>query len=313
MPLTLEQYADTLSTRDLVWPSPPPAVPVKAKPHLQRLSDVRLVACNIYGTLLAIGTGNLVFEHPTKLVMDIALDKTVKEFKMWQSMSRKPGQPSEYMGELYKKALDDLRLAASPGEKFPEISAEKIWDNIVKKLQKKEYKYDVATLGAMPELLQKIAYFFHASLQGTAAYSGLTETLEDLSSRGLKLGLLADAQSFTMVQLQRALGENVRVGQLFPPGLGSLSCDVGGRKPSERLFKHFLAAAAKQGIEAGSILHLGSRIIEDIAPAKKLGMKTALFAGDKESLRATAEQLKDPALRPDLLLTDLSQLPQAFG
>jgi hypothetical protein len=42
-------------------------------------------------------------------------------------------------------------------------------------------------------------------------------------------------------------------------------------------------------------------------------MKTALFAGDKESLRATAEQFKDPAFRPDLLLTELAQLPQAFG
>jgi FMN phosphatase YigB (HAD superfamily) len=55
-------------------------------------------------------------------------------------------------------------------------------------------------------------------------------------------------------------------------------------------------------------LHIGSRIIEDIAPAKKLGMRTALFAGDKESLQATPEQLKDAATRPDLLLTDLSQL-----
>jgi FMN phosphatase YigB (HAD superfamily) len=313
MALSLEQYADSLATRDLVWPRPPAPVSAKARPHLEDLSGVRLVACNIYGSLLGIATGNLVFEHPTKLVMDVALDKTVQEFKMWQSMSRKPGQPSEYMYELYKKALHELRLAASPGEKHPEIVAEKIWDNIVKKLQKKDYKYDVATLGSIEALLGKIAYFFHASLQGTVPYPGLAATLEDLRSRGIKLGLLADAQSFTMLQLQRALGEGVRASEIFPANLRSLSFEVGGRKPSERLFKHFLAAAAKQGILPDAILHLGSRIIEDIAPAKKLGMKTALFAGDKESLRATAEQFKDPAFRPDLLLTELAQLPQAFG
>src|SRR5258708_24429639 len=102
MALTLEQYVDRLSTRDLVWPSPPARVAVKAKPHLQRLPEVRLVACNVYGSLLGIATGTLVFEHPTRLIMDVALDKTVQEFKMWQSMSRKPGQPSEYMYELYK-------------------------------------------------------------------------------------------------------------------------------------------------------------------------------------------------------------------
>ena len=38
-------------------------------------------------------------------------------------------------------------------------------------------------------------------------------------------------------------------------------------------------------------------------PAKRLGMKTALFAGDKASLQATPEQFKEPASRPDVLLT----------
>ena len=37
-------------------------------------------------------------------------------------------------------------------------------------------------------------------------------------------------------------------------------------------------------------------------------MRTALFAGDKESLQATKEQLSDPAMRPDVLLTELEQI-----
>jgi hypothetical protein len=37
-------------------------------------------------------------------------------------------------------------------------------------------------------------------------------------------------------------------------------------------------------------------------------MRTALFAGDKASLQATPEQLKDPASRPDVLLTALDQI-----
>ena len=35
---------------------------------------------------------------------------------------------------------------------------------------------------------------------------------------------------------------------------------------------------------------------------------TALFAGDKASLQATAEQLKDAHSRPDVLLTELNQI-----
>ena len=36
----------------------------------------------------------------------------------------------------------------------------------------------------------------------------------------------------------------------------------------------------------------------------------ALFAGDRASLQATAEQLKEPPSRPDVLLTELSQLAE---
>ena len=46
-----------------------------------------------------------ICEHPQKLIMDVALDKTVQEYKMWGSMSRKPGQPSEYMGQIYEQTL----------------------------------------------------------------------------------------------------------------------------------------------------------------------------------------------------------------
>ena len=56
-----------------------------------------------------------------------------------------------------------------------------------------------------------------------------------------------------------------------------------------------------------------SRLPQDVAPARKLGMKTGLFAGDKTSLQASAEQLKDPASRPDVMLTELSQIADVVG
>ena len=43
-------------------------------------------------------------------------------------------------------------------------------------------------------------------------------------------------------------------------------------------------------------------------PPKIENTQQLLAAFDKESLQATPEQLKDAATRPDLLLTDLSQL-----
>ena len=62
------------------------------------------------------------------------------------------------------------------------------------------------------------------------------------------------------------------------------------------------------------MLHVGSSLARDIAPAKKFGLRTALFAGDKASLVvADKAQLKDPATRPDVMLTDLAQIADVLG
>jgi hypothetical protein len=207
-------------------------------------------------------------------------------------------------------------LAPSPGEKYPEIAAERIWEAILKKLMQKDYKYDVNFYGPLPEYCRKIAYFFHASLQGTECYDGVSTALEFVHHAGLKQGLIADAQCFSFVQLQRGLARQhgaVEAEMLLPTSLRSLSCEVGGRVPSERLFKQCLQSLSSLGIAPTQVLHVGSRLSLDLAPAKKLGMRTALFAGDKESLEATKEQLKDPATRPDALLTELPQIAEIVG
>jgi FMN phosphatase YigB (HAD superfamily) len=311
MPLTLEQYATYLDSRGACWPAVPPIEHPKARAHLTAMHGVRAVSWSIYGTLVAIGGGELLFEHPQKFIMDLALDKTVQEFKMWGAMSRKPGQPSEYMGQLYNKALTELRMVPSRGEKFPEVLAERTWENILKKLLQKDYKFDAGFFGSLNEYSRKIAFFFHASLQGTACYEGAATALQHLKEHGIALALSADAQCFTLIQLQRGLAAQnpkARVEDLFDKNLRALSFETGAKKPSDRLFESLVKGLENRGISPHETLHVGSRIAQDVAPAKKAGMRTALFAGDKASLCATPEQLKDPKCRPDVLMTELTQI-----
>ncbi len=316
MPLTLEQYASYLDTRDLPWPAPPEVERPNARPHLVRLPGVRAVLWDVYGSLLSVKGGELLFEHPQKLLMDVALDKTVQEYKMWGSMTRKPGQPGEYLGQLYSMALAVARGVTSGGEKYPEVASERVWEGIIKKLLQKDYKFDTNFFGALNEFSRKVAYFFHASLQGAACYRGAAEALRAVAAAGLKQGLLGDGQCFTAVQLQRGLAaqdEGAVLDELVPPGLRFLSHEVRARKPSERLFRHALQALAEQGVAPAEVLHVGSRLVQDLVPARRLGMKTALFAGDKASLQATKPQLKEPASRPDVMLTRLSQIADVLG
>jgi len=317
MALSLEQYASYLDSRqDLPWPAPPILTPVKARPHLVRLSKVRAVMWNVYGTLLAISQGELLFEHPQAFVMNNALDKTIQEFKMWASMSRKPGQPSEYLLQIYSQLLIEQRSVPGGTERYPEVQAERLWEAILKRLLQKDYKFDAGFFGSLNEYSRKVAYFFHASLQGTCCYPGAAVALQHVRKAGLRQGLLADGQCFTTVQLQRGLAaqdEQVRLENLLDGSLVVLSAEIRGKKPSERLFRRALELLGEKGISPGEVLHVGSRLKEDLVPARRLGMHTALFAGDKASLQANPEQLKDPNSRPDVLLTELDQIREVVG
>ncbi len=311
MALTLDQYVlDYLDTRGLPWPAMPKVDPPKAKPHLAPL-PVKAVLWNVYGTLLAIPTGELRYEAAIDFVTEAALDKTIKEFKMWNSMSRKPGAPSAYMKELFKKAYDLLKLTGGG-----EVAAEKVWEDIVNKLIKNDYTFDASTYGPIGEYVRKIAYFYHASIQGTGCYPGAADALRLVADSGRRQGVLADGQCFTPPQLLRGLRAQDPAFDLalfLPADLRVLSVEHRVRKPSAELFGAAVTALAKRGVTAGEILHVGSSIARDIVPAKKAGMRTALFAGDKASLVATPDQLKDAATRPDVLLTELPQIAEVLA
>ena len=215
------------------------------------------------------------------------------------------------MKELFNKALTVLKLAGSGGEKFPEVQTERVWDDIVKKLQQKEYSFDAVTYGSIGDFVKKIAYFYHASIQGTGPYPGAADALKLLAERGIAQGLLADGQCFTAGQLQRCLKQqdpDFDLSAVVAPAMRLISAEKKARKPSDTLFKLAVAAAAAKGATPSEVLHVGSSLSRDIGPAKKHGFRTALFAGDKNSLSATPEQLKDAAFRPDALITELPQV-----
>ena len=92
-----------------------------------------------------------------------------------------------------------------------------------------------------------------------------------------------------------------------------LSCQVGVRKPSPTLYDTCLQRFAEKGIQPGEILYVGNRLQSDLAVAKQLGIKTALYVGDKLSLKANSTEINNKNLRPKRLLTDLKQISNIVG
>lgn len=216
MPQSLQEYADWLANRDdLKWPVAPELVTPKATPYLKPLQEIAAVTFSVYGTLLHISDGDLLFDHEQQLRMQIALDKTIQEFNIWNSMSRKPGAPWEYMLTQYRNLLQDQKILGNVAKgEMPETNAFEIWKRLIERLQKNEYTFEESFYGDLDDFSLKVAYFFHSSLQGVQAMPGALETLCHLTGRGTKIALFADAQPFTFVQVLRGLASQ---GTLPPP------------------------------------------------------------------------------------------------
>lgn len=317
MPQTLADYAEWLAGRKLIWPAPPKPVAVKATPYLKPLAGIRAVSWSVYGTLLRISDGQLLHSPPQPIRMQVALEKTIHEFNMWNSMTRKPGAPWESMLHQYQEILDGLRMASARHRgDLTEVNSAKLWRKILDRLVKKNYQYDESEWGDLDALSEKVACFFHSSLQGVEAMPHAGEALSLISQSGVRQGLLGDAQCFTVVQLLRALrgtGKLPVLGELFTPGCLTFSSVEGVRQPSRSLYRTAASRWEECGVSPAEVLHVGSRLQDDLAAAREVGFRTALFAGDGVSLKATRTELQDPALKPDRLLTDLIQIRELLS
>ncbi|EDL59065.1 HAD family hydrolase [Gimesia maris] len=315
MAQSLQEYAEWLASRDdLIWPVAPELVAPKATPFLKPLNGIKAVTFSVYGTLLHIADGCLLFDHGQQLRMQIALDKTIKEFNMWNSMSRKPGAPWEYMLSQYRNLLEDQQISSrtAKGEK-PEINSVELWKQLITRLQKNEYSFDESFYGNLDDFSLKVAYFFHASLQGIQPMPEALATLEELSKRGKKIALFADAQPFTLVHLLRGLslqGKLPPLSELFTQECFCFSYREEVRKPSASLYERLLERFEQSGIAPEEILHVGTRIEDDLAIARRFGMKTILFAGDSLSVHASKAQVRNSDTKPDRLITSLGQLTE---
>ncbi|REJ82079.1 MAG: HAD family hydrolase [Planctomycetota bacterium] len=315
MAKSIAEYITWLDERqDLIWPKPPAPRPLKATPYLKPLPGVRAVAYEVYGTLLRIDGGRLQHIHPQQLRMQIALEKTIEEFRMWYSMSRKPGQPWEYLLQQYTTLIEEDRLKPTKRKgDAREVSSPHIWRRWIDRLVKNEYQYEESFYGDPDDLALKVAYFFHASLQGTAAAEHARDVLAQVSSAGLLQGVICDGQPFTPAQLLRDLQREspmTSLSEVLSPGCTTVSAEMGVCKPSPSLFATGLAAFTKRGVDPGEILYVSHRIDDDIAAIRSFGVRTALLATDAECCRVTADELRDPDRKPDRLLTDLRQISQ---
>jgi putative hydrolase of the HAD superfamily len=134
---------------------------------------------------------------------------------------------------------------------------------------------------------------------------GLVSTLEGLARMGMNLGIVSNAQVFTPCLFPALAGKSLEAFGV-PAAHCVWSWVKREAKPSTRLYGEALERLGHP--DPATCLYVGNDMRNDIAPAKAVGMQTALFAGDRRSLRwRKGDPLVGETL-PDMVITRLTHL-----
>ena len=128
---------------------------------------------------------------------------------------------------------------------------------------------------------------------------GAHELLAGLHAAGLRLGVISNTLQPGRC-MDRALA---RRGLLEYFDTRTYSSDEGVAKPHPAIFR---AALSAMGVPPGSALHVGDRLLADVAGAQSVGMRAVL-------IRVAQRPEADRSIVPEACIDELSELPEALA
>lgn len=276
-------------------------MPTEVEPRVATVEGLRAVVFDVYGTMIISGSGDVGVARASynQRALEMAL-QTAGYVGDYAAAARRGHQL--FVDEI---AATHLRLREQ-GTAYPEVEIRTIWRAVLSRLQA-EGLLDVAGPGDPTERVMQLAVHYECRTNPAWPMPGLLEVLDVMLARGLRLGIVSNAQFFTPYVLEALTRKSVEALG-FTHELCVWSFALLEAKPSVRLYDKLLEGLERQGIGPEQVLYIGNDMLNDIWPASRVGLRTALFAGDERSLRLRADDTRCAGVQPDLVITHLRQL-----
>jgi putative hydrolase of the HAD superfamily len=279
--------------------------PLEPKPtgisdHLVPLENIRAVVFDVYGTLFVSGSGDISIA--SEMSNQQALTEALR-------VARFSGNLKEAGAKGVERLLQAIQhthiMRQNIGITYPEVDIRDEWKTVLKSLQQEHLIEEKIT----HETILCVSVDYECWINPVWPMPGIQATLQALRDKECVLGIVSNAQFFTLLMFPAFLKKaHSELG--FDPDLCAWSFQLLEAKPSPNLFRGVVECLHHQyGILPEETLYVGNDKLNDIWPAAQLGLKTALFAGDQRSLRLRENDTRCSDLEPDLIITELSQLP----
>ena len=270
--------------------------PTGERALLRPLEGVRAVMFDVYGTLFISAVG----EIGTTASGDrsAACDTATALCGLVD-----PPRGADLVSHLDWYIEGRHRQARSEGVASPEVDILAEWFNAFDDL-----------VGDVPdeETLRRLATVFENLVNPVWPMPGCRETLERLRDAGFLLGVISNAQFYTPPLFAALLGQS-RESLGLNEDLEFYSYRYGRAKPGLEIYRQAVDALQKRGIAASDVLFVGNDLLNDVAAAQAAGFRAALFAGDARSLRKREGDDRVAGVVPDVIITELAQLPGVLG
>jgi putative hydrolase of the HAD superfamily len=279
--------------------------PTDIKPNLHKHNTLKAFVFDVYGTLLISDSGDI-----DESVISSGNLKKAMEFSNIKVLGNTEGQESILNGMLdefiieVKDFHDQHRTLERP---YPEIDIQNIWETIVRR---NHTKGRIQLDGNM--CIRCMTFVFEILSNRLYPMPGMREVIKELSGRRIPLGIVSNAQFYTPVVLNYFLSDRVSeedIVDYFDPDLTIFSYKYMRSKPDLFLFQSLATALEKKyGLQPSDVLVIGNDMQKDVYAGHITGFRTALFAGDRKSLRLREDIDVVRNTRPDYIITDLRQL-----
>ena len=265
---------------------------------LKHISGIKAVVFDIYGTLVISGSGDVGSVDTT--VHSSLIRNAMDDLDITQFVETVPS------AEMLKRIIQQLNLEREgPDCPKPEVDIVEAWRQV---LAECGWTGGVAKI----ESIVRLATQYEASSNPTWPMPHASHLLTELRAAGLLLGIVSNAQIFTPCLVKNLLNQSGLEGCGFNLDLCVFSNRYRQAKPGPRLFDVLRKGLLARDIRPNQAIYVGNDMLNDVWAASQAGLRTAWFTGDRRSCRLRRRDDRCQALRPDVVLTDLMQLPECL-
>jgi len=285
---------------------PAEPVPADVKPT-GPIPAFRAVVFDIYGTLFQSAVGDIsLIDFSNSGSRNVLLASVLE--KAGFTLQDKSFPFADALTETITVHQDAVRSAETP---FPEVDIRMVWQDLILNLRRESVVENGPAIDDV--LMNNVSVWYEAAVNPVYPMPDCQKVLDTLRQRGTVMGIVSNAQFFTPLLFDAFFNRSfTQMG--FAPDCCFFSYTFLKAKPDTFLYAKCAEVLDTQyGIAAEDVLYVGNDRRNDVWPARQIGFRTALFAGDTKSYRPRPGDPDLVEAHPDFVIHQLASLIEAVS